>query len=168
MTVLQASRLLLRVPGEEDADFMLKLFSDPNVNRFLLSSRPYSREIILEGIARSQACHSANKFSRWILQLKSNGEPVGHAGLLVKEIESVPELELGYALKPSAWGKGYAFEAAAATLEYAFAKLGRDRVVAITHPENRASIRLAERIGMVNECKVLWKGKAAYLFSAKA
>jgi len=48
MTVLQASRLLLRVPGEEDADFMLKLFSDPNVNRFLLSSRPYSREIILE------------------------------------------------------------------------------------------------------------------------
>ena len=74
----------------------------------------------------------------------------------------MPELELGYALKPSAWGKGYAFEAAAATLEY------RDRVVAITHPENRASIRLAERIGMVNECKVLWKGKAAYLFSAKA
>ena len=73
MTVLQASRLLLRVPGEEDADFMLKLFSDPNVNRFLLSSRPYSREIILEGIARSQACHSANKFSRWILQLKSHG-----------------------------------------------------------------------------------------------
>ncbi len=168
MTVLQASRLLLRVPGEEDADFMLKLFSDPNVNRFLLSSRPYSREIILEGIARSQACHSANKFSRWILQLKSNGEPVGHAGLLVKEIESVPELELGYALKPSAWGKGYAFEAAAATLEYAFAKLDRDHVVAITHPENRASIRLAERIGMVNERKVLWKGKAAYLFSAKA
>jgi RimJ/RimL family protein N-acetyltransferase len=168
MTVLQASRLLLRIPGEEDADFMLKLFSDPNVNRFLLSSRPYSREIILEGIARSQACHSANKFSRWILQLKSNGEPVGHAGLLVKEIESVPELELGYALNPSAWGKGYAFEAAAATLEYAFAKLGRDRVVAITHPENRASIRLAERIGMVNERKVLWKGKAAYLFSAKA
>ena len=158
MTVLQASRLLLRVPGEEDADFMLKLFSDPNVNRFLLSSRPYSREIILEGIARSQACHSANKFSRWILQLKSNGEPVG----------PVPELELGYALKPSAWGKGYAFEAAAATLEYAFAKLGRDRVVAITRPENRASIRLAERIGMVNERKVLWKGKAAYLFSAKA
>ena len=47
MTVLQASRLLLRVPGEEDADFMLKLFSDPNVNRFLLSSRPYSRETIL-------------------------------------------------------------------------------------------------------------------------
>jgi len=84
---------------------MLKLFSDPNVNRFLLSSRPYSREIILEGIARSQACHSANKFSRWILQLKSNGEPVGHAGLLVKEIESVPELELGYALNPSAWGR---------------------------------------------------------------
>jgi [ribosomal protein S5]-alanine N-acetyltransferase len=126
MTVLQASRLLLRVPGEEDADFMLKLFSDPNVNRFLLSSRPYSREIILEGIARSQACHSANKFSRWILQLKSYGEPVGHAGLLVKEIESVPELELGYALNPSAWGTGYAFEAAAATLEYAFAKLGRE------------------------------------------
>jgi hypothetical protein len=43
-----------------------------------------------------------------------------------------------------------------------------NRVVAITHPENRASIRLAERIGMVNERKVLWKGKAAYLFSAKA
>lgn len=51
---------------------------------------------------------------------------------------------------------GHAFEAAAATLEYAFAKLGSDRVVAITHPGNRASIRPAERIGMVNECKVLW------------
>lgn len=51
---------------------------------------------------------------------------------------------------------------------YAFAKLGRDRVVAITHPENRASIRLAERIGMVYERKFLWKEKAAYLFSAKA
>ena len=63
--------------------------------------------------------------------------------------------------KPT-WLTSYAFEAAAATLEY------RDRVVAITHPENRASIRLAERIGMVNERKVLWKGKAAYLFSAKA
>src|SRR5579864_4786165 len=102
MIVLGTSRLLLRVPSEEDADFMLEMFSDPNVNRFLLSSRPYSREIVLEGIARSRTCHDANKFSRWILQLKSDGELVGHAGLLIKEIESVPELELGYILKPSA------------------------------------------------------------------
>lgn len=168
MTVLESSRLLLRVPCEEDADFMLEMFSDPNVNRFLLSSRPYTREIILEGIARSQACHAANNFSRWILQLKSNGELVGHAGLQIKEIESVPELELGYILRLSAWGNGYAFEAASAALDYAFGKLGRDRVVAITHPENRASIRVAERIGMANERKILWEGKAAYLFSAKA
>jgi ribosomal-protein-alanine N-acetyltransferase len=168
MVVLETSRLSLRVPGEEDADFMLELFSDPNVNRFLLSSTPYSREIILEGIARSQACHAANKFSRWILQLKSTQELVGHAGLLVKEIESVPEIELGYALRPSAWGQGYAFEATVASLDYAFGKLGRDRVVAIIHPENRASIRVAERIGMVNERKILWERKAAYLFSAKA
>jgi RimJ/RimL family protein N-acetyltransferase len=138
------------------------------VIRFLLSSRPYSREIVLEGIARSRTCHDANKFSRWILQLKSDGELVGHAGLLIKEIESAPELELGYILKPSAWGNGYAFEAASAALDYAFGELGRDRVVAIIHPENQASIRVAKRIGMVKERNILWDAKAAYLFSAKA
>ncbi len=168
MIVLETSRLLLRVPRERDADFMLGMFTDPQVSRFLLSSRPYSRQMMLEGIARSQANHAANGFSRWILQLKSNGELVGHAGLQIKEIESVPELELGYVLKPSAWGNGYAFEAASAALDYAFGKLGRDRVVAIIHPENQASIRVAKRIGMVQERNVIWEAKAACLFSARA
>ena len=61
--------------------------------------------------------------------------------------EGWPGFELAWTLARRWWGNGYATEGARAALDYAFTALGKDRVISLIHPENRASIRVAERIG---------------------
>ena len=63
-------------------------------------------------------------------------------------LKETGETEIGYALLPEFWGRGYAAEAARAFLRYAFDELGRERVVAVAHPDNAASRGVMERVGM--------------------
>jgi RimJ/RimL family protein N-acetyltransferase len=84
---------------------------------------------------------------------------------MFRAIEGVSELELGYALARSHWGKGYATEAAKAALEYCLSVAGQPRTVAIIDPLNHASIRVAEKIGMAFERSIEWEGEPANLYS---
>jgi RimJ/RimL family protein N-acetyltransferase len=81
----------------------------------------------------------------WAVEEKATGQFVGRIGLHYPE--TWPGFELGWTLARQAQGKGYATEAARRSLEYAFVDLDRDHVISLIHPENVASIRVAERIG---------------------
>ena len=82
---------------------------------------------------------------------KSSSSFIGVIGLLREEIEGETCIGIGYILDDTFWGKGYALEGAKACLSYAFSKLHAHRVIADIRPENAASRRVAERLGMKAE-----------------
>jgi RimJ/RimL family protein N-acetyltransferase len=99
---------------------------------------------------------------------KSDSQFVGYCGLtLLPEIDGIAEYELGYRLIRSAWGNGYATEAATALRDHAFTVLNLTRLVALIEPVNKRSIRVAEKLGMKYEKDVLLPGydHADHLYS---
>lgn len=84
--------------------------------------------------------------------------------MLTPEDAEEPDIEIGWRLKRSAWGKGYATEAALPVLDHAFQTSGLDRVIADINPHNAASIKVAQKIGM----KVLHAGRMVAVASAAA
>ena len=83
---------------------------------------------------------------------KSDSQLIGYCGLtLLPDIDGIAEYELGYRLIRSAWGNGYATEAAIAVRDYAFTVLNLNRLVALIEPVNKRSIRVAEKLGMKYE-----------------
>lgn len=85
-------------------------------------------------------------FSFWAVTDRESGLLAGECGLYLLEGRG-PEVELGYSFGTRWWGRGYAVEAARATLGEAFGPLGLERVIAITRPENHRSQRVLERLG---------------------
>jgi RimJ/RimL family protein N-acetyltransferase len=79
---------------------------------------------------------------------KASGQPVGQAGLLVLRVDGVEEIGLGYIIHRPFWGKGFASEAAGASMDYALKALGRSRLMALIRPENIPSQGVALKLGM--------------------
>jgi GrpB-like predicted nucleotidyltransferase (UPF0157 family)/RimJ/RimL family protein N-acetyltransferase len=144
---IETERLLLRPKTLDDLPFMHGLFSDPAVTRYLGDGKPRSLEKVREGLLAQLEYQRTWGFSLWLACERAGGEPVGDCGLMPLE-HGGPEVEIGYRLVPAAWGRGYATEAAAATLRYGFDVAGLDEIVGIAYPENTASRRVMEKIGM--------------------
>jgi RimJ/RimL family protein N-acetyltransferase len=87
-------------------------------------------------------------YGYFAVTLKRGGKLIGQAGLMKSEIDGEEVTEIGYIFNNTHWGKGYAVEAARACVELAFGELGLDRLYASIRPENAASVRLAEKLGM--------------------
>lgn len=85
---------------------------------------------------------------QWAVEHTGTGQLLGRAGLHLPERDGWPGLEVGWTLHPDHWGHGFATEAGAAAIDYAFHVLGRDEVVSIIHPDNHASQAVARRLGM--------------------
>ncbi|MEN9577436.1 MAG: hypothetical protein RJA70_445, partial [Pseudomonadota bacterium] len=85
-------------------------------------------------------------YGPWAVELKATGAMIGHLGLWAPE--GWPGVELGWRLARTHWGQGLATEGALAVLNFAFSQLRLERLVSVIHPENRASIRVAEKMGM--------------------
>lgn len=85
-------------------------------------------------------------FCLYLVERKEDQAPVGIC-VLVKR-ESLEDVDIGFAFLPKYWGKGYAYEAATATLAYGIETLGLNRIVAITTQNNHASAKLLEKIGL--------------------
>jgi RimJ/RimL family protein N-acetyltransferase len=154
METITTARLRLRPWCDEDADFLLDLESRWDVVQFL-GAHPTvmsTREEALASIARRRALSHP---IHGIWAVTAADRVIGN--LLLKPIQlsagerpAVPdEVEIGWHFHPNAWGHGYATEAASAVIERAFAQ-GLDRVLAVTHPENRASQAVCRRLGMTH------------------
>ena len=91
------------------------------------------------------------------------GQFIGRIGLHYPE--TWPGFELGWTLARHAWGQGYATEAARRALEYAFAEMNRDRVISLIHPDNKPSIRVAERIGETEQGRTELLGHEVLIYA---
>lgn len=99
--------------------------------------------------------------------LKDSGELIGDCGCTLQKVEGTNHVEVGYHVRRDLWGNGYATEAARACIEYAFTKLGVDRVISLIRPENLQSIRVAEKNGLVCE-KAIFRGGYVHGIYAKS
>ena len=157
--ILETPRLVLREFTHEDDAFVLRLLNEPSWLRFIgdrgVRTLPDARRYLDDGPRRSYA---RNGFGLWCVVPKGGDAPVGMCGLIRRD--TLPDVDVGFAFLPEAWGRGYARESAAAVLDHARDVLGLGRVLAITDPENAASIRVLERVGMRREGTVRMPGES--------
>ena len=164
--LLETTRLFVReLSLEADGDFIARLLAHPEVIRHWPS--PLTRTEAEAWIEKQIGRYELDGCGYWLVSLKETGEPVGQAGIMRIELDDVIEPGLGYIIDFTAWGNGYATEAAAACVGYAFNSLGNDRVVAPIRPANVASARVAEKIGMILDKTATFAGLEHLIYSVK-
>ncbi|HSL96879.1 MAG TPA: GNAT family N-acetyltransferase [Thermoleophilia bacterium] len=143
---LHTERLILRPFADEDTPRLLEVFGDPEVMRFVGRGVPLDQDRLVVSQARVLEHWRTHGFGTLALVERASGALVGEGGLQL--LEGGPDVELTYTLARAVWGRGYATEAAAALLAWGFGELGLTRIVGVVYPENLASQRVLEKVGM--------------------
>ena len=147
MTVIETNRLVLRRLSPDDAEFINELLNQPSFLRYIGDKEVRNSVDAVRYIQTGPlASYERFGFGLYLVELKETGVPIGICGLLKRE--SLPDVDIGFAFLPNFWSQGYAFESASAVMTYGRDVLGLRRIVAITSPDNDASIRLLEKIGL--------------------
>ena len=163
MPVLETSRLILRPFRDEDVGLLAQLMANPDFMRFSLG--PKTREQTAAFLENVIALERAGLPSAFGVVVRSSGALVGYCGFLHQEVDGKKEIEIGYRLHPDYWNKGFATEAARAVRDYAFGELQLPRVVSLIHPDNVASRRVVEKIGMKPEKETIFRGFKTIVFA---
>jgi ribosomal-protein-alanine N-acetyltransferase len=143
---LHTERLTLRRSADDDTERLLEVFGDPEVMRFVGRGAPLDRDALVASQARVLEHWRTHGFGPLSVVERATVRVVGEAGLQV--LEGGPDIEVTYTLARAVWGRGYATEAAAAVLEWGFGTLALTRVVGVAYPDNTASRRVLEKLGM--------------------
>jgi RimJ/RimL family protein N-acetyltransferase len=147
---LETERLTLRRFTAGDVDDLVELDSDPKVMLYINGGRPTPRDEIENDVLPAFLAYYERYagYGFWAAVEKSTGEFVGWFHFRPAEGSPAGEVELGYRLRASAWGKGYATEGSRALIEKGFAELGVERVFATTMTVNVGSRRVMEKAGL--------------------
>jgi RimJ/RimL family protein N-acetyltransferase len=148
MKILETDRLIVRrLSAQQDAPFILELLNDPSFIRFIgdkgVRTLDEARKYIVNGPVAS---YQKFGFGLNAVDLKESKIPIGMCGVLKRE--TLPHPDIGFAFLPAYWKQGYAFESAAAVMKHAREVLGLTQVLAITSPDNEASAKLLNKIGL--------------------
>jgi len=142
--LIETDRLRLRLFRPEDLDPLASMFSDPEVMRYVADGKPAGRDVAEKALTSVIDHWRRLGFGRWAAEDKETRQFVGFGGL--RSLFGMPEVVYHFA--PTHWGKGLATELARASLRYGFEEHRFERIVAIAKPENAASIRVMEKVGM--------------------
>jgi RimJ/RimL family protein N-acetyltransferase len=146
MKVLETDRLTLRHLTLADAEFILQLLNELDFIRFIgdrgVRTVEDARNYILQGPIAS---YERFGFGLYLTEVTATRAPIGICGLLKRE--SLPDVDIGFAFLAPFYRQGYAFESASAVITYGQEVLGQNRILAITSPDNDASIKLLEKLG---------------------
>lgn len=150
---LETERLILRPIQAEDFDAWAAFMADAEAARFIGGQQV--RSVSWRGFLAMAGAWQIQNFAMFSVIEKSSGRWVGRLGPWVPE--GWPGTEVGWGIVRDAWGRGYAVEGAIAAIDWAFANLGWDEVIHTIAPENRASERVAEKLGsrVLRDCKLL-------------
>jgi RimJ/RimL family protein N-acetyltransferase len=169
VNVLETDRVVLRRMSMDDAPFILQLLNEPSFLRFIgdkgVRTLDDARNYILTG---PMASYERFGFGLWLTLLKESGVPIGICGLLKRE--TLKDVDLGFAFLPQFWRKGYAMESAIAVMAHGRTTFALKRIVAITSPENDASMNVLEKLGFGFEemVRLSKDGDEVRLFGAEA
>ncbi|RYF94476.1 MAG: GNAT family N-acetyltransferase [Caulobacteraceae bacterium] len=140
---LTTARLILRPTAREDFDSWALLMADEENSGFI--GGPQERSTAWRGMMSMAGAWAIEGYAMFSVLDRETGEWLGRVGPWVPE--GWPGTEVGWALLKTAWGKGYAMEAAVATIDWAFDTLGWSEVIHTIHPDNVASQVVAKRLG---------------------
>lgn len=144
--ILETKRLQLRTFTMEDAPLIYELNLDPEITRYTgdpIKDLDHAQQVLEQVILPQYALYN---HGRWAVYVKPGLTFIGWCGLKTRPERN--EIDLGYRFLKTAWGKGYATEAAFACLKYGFEKLNLQRIIGRAMPKNGASIRVLEKCAM--------------------
>ena len=146
MERLETGRLLLDPLTAADYPWMIGLYADAEVMRYIANGGPRTEHESRERL--DWYLQQANQLGLgcWVVRGRDSGEPLGGAMLMVRSPGA--KVEMGFALARSAWGRGIATEAARALIDHAFETLDIPELEAFTHPDNAASGTVLRKAGM--------------------
>ena len=144
---IQTPHLILPSLQSTDAEAMYKIYQTEGVLRYFPNPKPPPLEKIQRFIAEQQAHWEKYGYGNWGMVPKGQFEIVGWVGL--QYLPELDETEVGFLLDKPFWGKGYATEAALASVRFGFEETKLDHLIALVHPENLASRRVIDKLGMI-------------------
>lgn len=151
MKILETERLLLRRLLPEDLDDLFALYRDPEIRRYFpegtLTYEETQEE--LEWFLDGHPEHP--ELGLWATIYKETNQFIGRCGLLPWTIDDQYEVEVAYMIAKAYWRQGLATEAARAIRDYGFEQLHLSRLICLIDPENQASIKVAQNMGMTLE-----------------
>ena len=165
--VIETERLLLRCHRADDLAACASMWADPDVTRYL-GRDPLTAEEVWARLLRYVGHWALLGFGFWAVEEKESGSFVGDLGFmdfkrdLDPSLEDVPEI--GWILASQAHGKGYATEAVRAAVAWGESRFRSARTACIIHPENFASINVAEKCGYQEKLLTAYKGHPVILF----
>jgi RimJ/RimL family protein N-acetyltransferase len=155
---LRTERLVLRGFRLADLDALAAMYADPEVARFIGPRRPRDRVETWRSLETILGQWALRGYGLFAVESRRDGAFLGRVGIL--NPLDWPEPELAYALARTAWGKGFAAEAAQAVRAWGFDTFGFPRLASFILPDNARSRLLAERIGAVHEGMAVLSGHA--------
>lgn len=159
---LETSRLLLRGWQGRDLEAHAEMSADPEVMRYIGDGQALDRGQSWREIAMHIGHWVLRGYGQWALERKEDGASIGRAGLW--NPPGWPGLEVGWKLAREAWGHGYATEAGQAAIEWTWRTLDAAELISVIQPDNAASIRVAERLGMRRLREDTVKGQPVAIF----
>jgi RimJ/RimL family protein N-acetyltransferase len=159
------ARLTLRPFTLQDAKPLQRILNIPGVLEYFPSSAPPDLERVQKLVQRQIDHWSEYNYGWWAVEPRAEGELIGWSGL--QYLPETDETEIGYLLSKPYWGKGLATESAIAGLEYGFNSLGIDQIIGIVHPENYASQKVLEKIGLKFQERTQYFGMDCFKYSVE-
>jgi len=159
---LTTERLRLREFRESDFPAYVEMIGDPAVARFLADGKPLDRVNAWRQMAMFAGHWALRGYGVWAVEERATGDFIGRIGCFYPE--GWPEFEIGYTLRRSAWGKGYASEGAAAALNYARTVLQKRDIISVIRPDNVGSQNVARKLGATLAETVDFYGAPALIY----
>lgn len=147
--IVETERLAFRHFTIDDLPQLIEQRSDPAVNKFLGGPERQNADALATRIRFYMGCYGSHGFGMCPMIWKETGEVIGTAGL--QPLENTDEIEVGYSVIKSFWGKGIATEAARGWMEFGFHEKGLERIVGVTDLGNTASQHILKKLGMSYE-----------------
>jgi len=161
--IASTGRLLIRPLSPADLPALAGILGDPEVMR-------YSVRGVCDAAATGRfldwclASYARDGIGPWALVEKGGTDLIGFCGIGQERVGEVEEINLGYRLARSCWGRGLATEAVQAVLSFALGQQARESVVVIVEPEHMASLRVAEKAGFRRYQETRFHGKSVRLY----
>jgi len=154
--ILKTQRLVLKKITNEYKSDLYKLLADPDVHEFFPNALNHKEAE--EFYDKIQYHYKTEGHSFWAVVRKTDDIFIGICGLLSQTIDNIKEIEVGYRLLKEYWNNGYGTEAALGCVEYAKEHLQRSSIISLIVPDNKPSIRVAQKNGLLFEKETMFHG----------
>ncbi|MCJ8279197.1 MAG: GNAT family N-acetyltransferase [Rivularia sp. ALOHA_DT_140] len=160
--IIKTERLILREFRESDLDAYYQMCSDQEVMRYIGTGKVLSRAESWRSMASVIGHWYFRGYGLWAVEEQKSGEMIGRIGCW--KPEGWIGLEVGWSLRRDFWGYGFATEAGKASMDFAFTKLQQSHVISLIRPDNKASIKVAEKLGEKLEGEIEVLGTKAVIY----